>query len=135
MRRIRRIAIVSGIIVGLFALSLAFVTFTSEPSNRKIAAELVELHRQWETNSDIPALYGSLTDLPFHDGAVGIGRGSVNRRYSVLGVKWEQCYFVTQSQPVDNPSKWTLYHSWYWYRPGGGRTTLATRELQTITAP
>ena len=107
MRHVRRIAIGLGIIVGLVVLSLAVGPGTSESKNRKIAAGLVELHRQWETNADIPSLFQSLTNLPFQSGAVGVGKGWVHRRHEVLGIKWEECYFIYQPSPATNASEET----------------------------
>jgi hypothetical protein len=134
MCHVRRIAIASGIIVSLLVLSLALAPGTSESENRQIAAGLLHLHCQWETNADIPSLFESLTNLPFHGGAVGVGKGSVHRRHDVLGIKWEECYFVYQPQPVTDASEWTLYRAWYWYPPKLGKKALATHKLVTIRA-
>jgi hypothetical protein len=129
----RRIAIALGLGVGLLVLWLAFGSGTAESRNRKMAAELVALHRAWETNGNIPALFESLTNLPFHDhGGVLVAKGCVSRRYAVLGTKWEKYYFIIQSPAVTNASEWTLYRAWYWYRPGGGQKELATRKLVAI---
>ena len=121
------------IIAALFVLWFAFFADTSEARNRNIAAGLVELHRQWDTTNNIPALYESLTNLPFHDGGVVVAKGSVSRRYNVLGVKWEKSYFIYQPKALDNASEWTLYRAWYWYAPGGGKKELVLRKLQTVT--
>ena len=129
----QRGSIALGIIAGLVVLALAFGKGTSDSRNREIAAGLVELHHQWETNKNIPSFFQSLTNLPFHDGAVGVGKGWVDRRHGILGLKGEERYFIYQPSPVTNSSEWTLYHAWFWYRPGGGRSTLAMRKLLTIT--
>jgi hypothetical protein len=133
MRHFRRLGVVLGIIVALLVLLLAFGAGTSESRYRKIAADLIALHRQWETNDNIPALFQSLTNLPFQDGAAGSEKAWVYRRYSVLGVRWEEYYFIQRPMPVTNTSKWTLYHAWYWNRPTGGQKELAMHELLTIT--
>jgi hypothetical protein len=135
MRRVRRIAIALGVIVALLVLLLVFGIGTSQSRYRKIATELVELDRQWETNvTNVPSLYESLTNLPFHHhGEVLVGKGCVSRRYTVLGMGWEQYYFIYQPVPVTNASEWALYHAWYWYQPGGGKRQLTTHKLVTIT--
>lgn len=137
MRHFKPIAIVLGIIVGLIVLSLVFSMGPSEPKNRKIAEGLLELHRQFDTTTNVPSLYRSLTNLPFHDGPVIIANGSVSCRHNVLGIKWAECYFVIQPhykpQHGTNLSEWKLYHAWFWYPPGHGEKNLATQELITIT--
>ena len=133
MRHFRRITVVLGIIVVLLLLLLAFVTGTSESRGRKIAADLLALHGQWDTNDNIPALFLSLTNLPFQDGAAGLEKAWVFRRYSVLGIQWEEYYFIQRPMPVTNSSEWTLYHAWYWNRPSGGQKELAMRKLLNFT--
>jgi hypothetical protein len=132
-RRLKGTAIALGVAVVLLGLLLALGAGTSDVKSRKLATELVELHRQWETSTNIPSLYESLTNLPFHNGGVGVGKGWVSRQYGALGIKWEQFYFVNQTAPGTN--EWTLYHAWYLYPPGGPQRKLATRKLLTMTTP
>jgi hypothetical protein len=133
MRHLKQIAIVLGIVLILLAVLLSFQTGTPESKSRKIAADLLELHRQWHITNDVPALFRSLTNLPFHDGSFMIGESSVARRHNVLGIKWDESYFIFQPQPVTNTSEWTLYHAWYWYPPYGIRKQFVTRKLVTVT--
>jgi len=134
MRDFKPIAITLGILVALVACSLVFRTDTPDPKNEKIAEELLELHRQWDTTNNIPSLYYSLTNLPFHKGGVYIEDGNVSRRYNVLGFRYEQDYFIYQPKFATNSSEWTLYHVWYWYPHGWAKKTLAIRKLTTITS-
>ena len=134
MRHFKPIAIASGIFVALIAFSLVFRPHSPNPNNRKIAEELLELHRQWDTTNNIPSLYRSLTNLPFQKGGVLIADGCVSRRYNFLGIKLEQYYFVDPSAPTTNAAEWSLYHAWYWYPPPRGKKELATRKLMTITS-
>lgn len=132
MSHLKQIAIVLGIVLVLLAVLLSFHTGIPEPKSRKIAADLIELHRRWHLTNNVPALFGSLTNLPFRGGAFVISETTVSRRHNVLGIKWEESYFIYQPRPATNASGWTLYHAWYWYPPGWGKKQLATRKLVTV---
>ena len=131
MRSGRRILFGAALVAGLVGVAIALAGRTPEAKARKIAAELLELHRQWETHPNVPALFESLTNLPFHDGAAAIGRGSVERRYNVLGLKWSEFYYICQPAAATNASEWTLYRAWYWYPPFSRRRELARRKVVT----
>ena len=116
------IAVVLGIILLLLVIVLGCIF--SDPSaseSRKIAADLTELHRQWPTNDNAQALFQSLTNLPFQSGAAGDDKAWVSRRFSVLGLRWEEYYFIQTPRPVTDTSEWTLYHTWAWERPSRGQ--------------
>ena len=135
MSRLKRIGIGLGVVLALVALWLVLSTGRSEARDRKIALGLLELDRQWESNSNIPGLFESLTNLPFHDrGGVLVAKGCVSRRYALLGVKWEEFYFIRQPLTISGTPQWSLYHAWYWYPPGGGKKEVSTRRLLTLTA-
>jgi len=131
MRHFKQIAIVFGIVLVLLAILLSFQSSPSEPQSRKIAADLIELNHQWDT-TNVPAFFHSLTNLPFHTGPFVISKTSVSRRHNVLGIKWEETYFIHQPQPVTNAFEWTLYHAWYWYPPHGIQKQLGMRKLVTV---
>jgi len=127
----KRIVVLSGIIVLLLVLGLAFFSDPAESRWRKIAADLTELHRQWPTNDNTTALFQSLTNLPFQDGAAGDDKAWVSHKFSVLGLRWEEYYFIQTPRPVTETSEWTLYHAWYWHHPRGGQRELAMHKLMT----
>ena len=133
MRHAKQVLITFGIVLVLLAAWVAFEITASEPGDPRIAAELLDIQRQWDTSTNVPSLYQSLTNLPFHNGPVIIGKGSVSRRHNLLGIKWAESYFIYQPQSVRNTFEWTLYHAWYWYPPGHGEKELATRKLVTVT--
>jgi hypothetical protein len=134
MRHLKPLAVMLGIILILLALLVGFFGDPSQARCRQIAADLIELHRQWHTNDNTPALFQSLTNLPFQDGAAGAGKAWVYHRYSILGIKWQEYFFIQQPLPVTTASEWTLYHAYYWNRPSGGQKELAMRKLLTTTA-
>jgi hypothetical protein len=128
------IAVVLGIVLVLLIIVLG--CFFSDPSaskSRKIAADLIELHRQWETNDNTTALFQSLTNLPFQDGAAGAEKAWVSHKFSVLGLRWEEYYYIHTPMPVTSTSEWSFYHEWGWYHPNGGMRRLAMHKLMTWT--
>ena len=122
MLRPKGIAVVLGTLLLLLVVVLG--CFFSDPSaskSRKIAADLTELHRQWQTTDNMQTLFQSLTNLPFQSGAAGDDKAWVSRRFSVLGLRWEEYYFIQTPRPVTDASEWTLYHTWAWQRPSCGQ--------------
>jgi hypothetical protein len=126
---VRRLVVVLGVIVVLLTLMITLGT-GKRSENRKIAADLVELHRCWDTNDNLPSLFQSLTNLPFREGAASEGKAYVYHRYGLFGMHWDEYYFIQQPLPVTNAAEWTLYHAWYW----NGHRELAMHKLLTINA-
>jgi len=118
----KRIAVILGIVLVLLVILLG--SFFSDPSaskSRKIATDLTELHRQWQTTDNVQALFQSLTNLPFQSGAAGDDKAWVSHRFSFLGLRWEEYYFIQTPRPVTDTSEWTLYHTWAWETPSRGQ--------------
>ena len=127
MSHVKRLVVVLG--VGVIVLSLVITLGRGDTSkNRRIAADLVELQRRWDTSDDVPSLFQSLTNLPFREGAATDEKAYVYHRYGLLDIHWEEYYFIQRPRPVTKGSEWTLSHSWY-----SGHRTLAMHKLLTIS--
>jgi hypothetical protein len=128
MGRIRRLVIVFGVLAVLLALAIALGSSGSS-KQRRIAADLLQLQRRWETTDDVPALFRSLTNLPFRKGAATDEKSYVYHQYGFLGIHCDEYYFIQRPRPVTNAPEWTFYHAWYW----NGHRQLAMHKLLTIS--
>lgn len=101
--------IMVGLVVCVVWLVLVPLGSGDTPKNRKIAAELLEYHRRWQTD---PLLLQHLTNLPspqlIESGLTGTRSISIHRNYTHL----YEYYWIENS--TTNLSEWTLYHAWYW---------------------
>jgi hypothetical protein len=129
MGHTRRLVILFGALAVLFALVVA-LSRRGTSKQRRIAADLLELQRRWETTDNVPALFQSLTNLPFREGAATDEKSYVYHRYGLLGFHCDEYYFIQRPRPITNASEWTFYHAWYW----NGHRQLAMRKLLTIGA-
>lgn len=128
MGRIRQRVIVFGVLSVLLVLVIALGT-GSTSKQRRIAADLLQLQRRWETTDDVPALFRRLTNLPFREGAATDEKSYVYHRYGFFGLRCDEYYFIQRPRPVTNASEWTFYHAWYW----DGHRQLAMHKLLTIS--
>lgn len=114
--------------MGLLLTLMVTLGRGSRSRNLKIAADLLELQRRWDTSDNVPSLFQSLTNLPFRQGAAGPEKAWVYHRYGLLGMCCDEYYFIYRPPPCTS-EEWTFYHAWYW----NGHRELVLRKLLTIS--
>jgi hypothetical protein len=128
IRHDKRLVVLVGV-MGLLLTLMVTLGRGSRSRDLKIAADLLELQRRWDTSDNVPSLFQSLTNLPFRQGAAGPEKAWVNHRYGLLGMHFDEYYFIQRPLPATDASDWTFYHAWYWV----GHRELVMRKLLTTS--